>query len=85
MSIGKWLVLGIWLFSIVGYLVAGGSTVSTAAAVMFWFLVVAHAVECIIFYPRMRAAGGSLLHHVAQTMFFGIFHIQDLPSGSKAD
>ncbi|MGH7960296.1 MAG: hypothetical protein ACRERD_00535, partial [Candidatus Binatia bacterium] len=60
MSIGKWFVLGIWLLSVVGYLGAEGSAVSTAAAFVFWFLVVAHAVECVVFHSRMRAAGGSL-------------------------
>lgn len=79
MSIGKWLLLGIWVFCVVGYLAAEGSAVSTVAVGMFWFLLVAHAIECVVFHSRMRAAGGSLVHHVVQTMLFGIFHIQGLP------
>lgn len=84
MSIGKWFVLGIWLLCIVGYLVVENPAVSRAAAYGFWFLVVAHAVECVIFQSRMRAAGGDLIHHVMQTMLFGIFHIRELPSGTNA-
>lgn len=83
MSIGKWFVLGIWLFCVVGYLAAGGSAVSTVAAGMFWFLLVAHAIECVVFHSRMRVAGGSLIHHVVQTMLFGIFYIQELPGRSN--
>lgn len=83
MSIGKWAVLGIWLFSIVGYLMGGESTVSTVATAMFWLLLVGHAVECVVFRSRLQAAGGSLLPHIVQTMVFGLFHIQTLPGGAR--
>jgi len=84
MSIGKWLVLGVWVFAIVGTLMGEGSTMSKVATGTLWFLVIAHALECVIFSSRIRAAGGSLMHHLVQTMIFGLFHIQTLPSGRHA-
>lgn len=45
---------------------------------LFFALIVVHAVECVAFLPRLRAAGGSLAQHVVQTMFFGFLHLRTL-------
>lgn len=47
---------------------------------LFIALIVVHAVECVAFLPRLRAAGGSLGQHVAQTMLFGFLHLRTLRS-----
>lgn len=67
-----------WLFGIVS-LWMGGGTVWTVGRFVFWILVVVHAVECVAFLPRLRAAGGSLASHLVNTFVFGIAHVQTLP------
>lgn len=47
---------------------------------LFPALVIVHAVECVVFLPRLRAAGGSLGHHLVQTMLFGFVHLRSLPA-----
>ena len=84
MSFGKWLVVGVWLLCIAGYVATGDPTRSTMAAVVFWLLVVIHAVECVVFGSRLRGAGGSLIQHIGQTMLFGVFHIRELPRKDEA-
>lgn len=45
---------------------------------LFFALIVVHAVECVAFLPRLRAAGGSLAQHVVQTLLFGFLHLRTL-------
>ena len=45
---------------------------------LFWGLVIVHAIECVVFLPKLRAAGGSLGNHLVQTMLFGILHARNL-------
>ena len=35
-----------------------------------------------MFLPKLRAAGGSLGHHLVQTMLFGILHARNLDEGT---
>jgi uncharacterized protein YhhL (DUF1145 family) len=51
---------------------------------VFLFMLVAHAVECVVFLPRIRAAGGSLGHHITQVMLFGVVHARTLPKADSA-
>ncbi len=51
---------------------------------VFLLMLVAHVVECIVFLPRMRAAGGSLGHHITQVMLFGVLHARTLPEANAS-
>jgi uncharacterized protein YhhL (DUF1145 family) len=51
---------------------------------LFWGLLIIHAVECAVFLPRMRAAGGSLAHHIVQVMLWGVFYGSTLPEAAKS-
>lgn len=46
---------------------------------LFPALLVVHAIEAVVFLPRLRAAGGSLGSHVVQTLLFGFVHLRTLP------
>ena len=48
---------------------------------MFWFLLVAHTLECLIFLPKLKRAAGSLGGHLVQTLIFGIVHVRGLRNG----
>ena len=43
---------------------------------VFWVMLVVHVVEFIVMQSTFRKAGGSLGHHFAQTLLFGMFHLR---------
>ena len=80
---GKIVVGALWLWSI-ACLLAPGLPLASAGRLLFWILVVVHAVECVVFLPRLRAAGGSLGNHLVQTFLFGIAHVSTLPAQGES-
>jgi uncharacterized protein YhhL (DUF1145 family) len=82
---GRTAVGGVWVASVAIMLFASGSQAAIAARVVFWIMVVAHAIECVVFLPRMRRAGGSLGAHLFQTFLFGVFHLRTLAPEQSAD
>lgn len=51
---------------------------------LFWGLVIVHAIECVVFLPKLRRAGGSLGNHLVQTMIFGLFYARGLGDDANA-
>ena len=49
---------------------------------LFPGILAVHAIECAVFLPRLRAAGGSLAHHIVQTLVFGFVHLRTLPAAA---
>lgn len=76
----KAVVIGLWLGCLVSFFLPEGSFWATNGPRLFVALVLAHALECAIFLPRMRRAGGSLAQHLVQTLLFGIVHVRTLPA-----
>lgn len=74
------MVIVLWLASLVAFFLPDGSFWATYGPRLFVALVIAHALECAIFLPRLRRAGGSLAHHLIQTMLYGIVHVRTLPT-----
>jgi uncharacterized protein YhhL (DUF1145 family) len=83
MSTPKIVLVVVWLVAIGGFFIAPASTISGLARILFWFLAVAHAIECGVFLPKLRAAGGSLGQHLVQTFFFGIVHVKELEAAAE--
>jgi len=75
----KMVVAAAWVLAIVSLLTPSTSNLLWTGRALFWFLLVAHAVECLIFLPALRRAGGSLAEHLAKTMVFGVFYVRGLP------
>lgn len=73
--------IGLWVACLVSFLLPAGSFWASWGPRVFMALVIAHALECALFLPRLRRAGGSLGHHLVQTMLFGIIHVRTLPAG----
>ncbi len=67
----------VWVYGLLAFFVPLPLGVVASWAVIF--MVVVHAVECVVFLPRMKAAGGSLAGHIVQLMIFGVFHANTLP------
>jgi len=76
MSAAKLVVLAAWAYGVVSLFVAPGSDVTAWGRRIFWVLLIAHAVECVIFLPTMRKLPGSLGHHLVQTMLYGVVHLR---------
>ncbi|MEI8357442.1 MAG: hypothetical protein WCH13_03035 [Deltaproteobacteria bacterium] len=76
--ISKTLLLGVWGWAL-GCVVGGKAMpASQIGRAMFWLMLVAHAVETLIYLPTLRAAGGSLGLQIVQTLLFGVLHLRDL-------
>ena len=51
-------------------------------SIFYWlilFLVVAHVIECVIFFKRVMKAEGNKLIHFVQVFLFGVVHANNLP------
>ena len=83
MKAGKIIVAIAWVLCIVAFLLPAASTAATLGRSLFWLLVLIHAVECVVFLPALRRAGGPLLPHLAQTFAFGYLHLGEI-RGSEA-
>ena len=84
MNAGKIIVAIAWLLCIVSFLLPAASTAATLGRSLFWLLAVIHAIECVVFLPALRRAGGPLLPHLAQTFAFGYLHLRGI-RGPEAD
>lgn len=78
----KGILIGLWIACAAAFALPDDSLWATPGRWLFAGLLVVHAVECVAFLPRLRAAGGSLAHHLVQTLLFGIVHLRTL--GAKA-
>ena len=70
-------VIALWVACIASFFLPA-STLALLGQRLFWGLVIVHAIECVVFLPKLRRAGGSLANHLAQTMVFGFFYARDL-------
>ncbi len=66
-----------WLLGF-GALFLTPGTVATVGRWQLGILVVAHAVECVVFLPRLRKATGPLPGHLLRNFVFGILHVREL-------
>ncbi len=74
----KMAVIVAWLLGFGALLLTPGSTPALVGGWLLGILVVAHAVECVVFLPRLRKAPGSLPGHLLRTFVFGILHVREL-------
>ncbi len=82
MGAAKVVVLIAWIWGVLSLFGIGGEWAELGSRV-FWILLVAHAVECVIFLPKLRQFPGSLGHHLVQTMLYGIFHLRSAQAAAR--
>jgi uncharacterized protein YhhL (DUF1145 family) len=73
-------VLVLWAACIAAFFLPATSSLAVPGQRLFWGLLIVHAIECVVFLPKLRRAGGSLAHHLVQTMLFGILHARNVGS-----
>ena len=83
MAHAKVIVGAVWLLALVGTVFAS-STLASLCRFVLALLVVAHAVECVVYLPKLKRAPGPLAGHLWQTFLFGIAHLRELPSDEGA-
>ncbi len=79
MSIVRIALLVIWLLALSAVVLPGTALMFTVGRWLFWALLGVHALECVVFFARLRKAPGSLAGHLFNTMLFGIVHVRTLP------
>ena len=80
----KFAVLVLWAACLAAFFLPATSSLALPGQRLFWGLVIVHAIECVVFLPRLRRAGGSLAHHLVQTMIFGMFHARNVGGAAPA-
>jgi uncharacterized protein YhhL (DUF1145 family) len=75
----------IWLACLAAFLAESDSTLGQIGRIVFWVLVVVHAIECAAFYRLLKRAPGSLGQHLAGTFVFGMFHVKDVQLAIERD
>ncbi len=78
MSGGKAVVAAVWVFAVVCLLLPGGSGVVAIGRMLFWALLVAHAVELGFFWRTLQRTGEPMGGHALQVMLFGILHYKEV-------
>ncbi len=84
MSGPKWIVLAAWLLGALALLSSAEGALASVGRAIFWMLVVVHAIECLVFLPRLRRAPGTLARHLQQTFLYGILHVREIPASQGA-
>ena len=84
MSTQKIVVLATWIVSALAMLFVSG-IVGTIGSVLFGFLVIAHAIECVVFLNELKQAPGPLGGQLVQTFLFGVVHMGELRAASGDD
>ena len=82
MSTQKIVVAVVWILCGLGMWLASG-WLATIATGLFGFLVIAHAIECVVFLKEIREAAGGLAHNLVQVFVFGVVHMQELRAGAE--
>lgn len=83
MSTQKIVVAVVWILSGLGMWLGSG-LLATIATGLFGFLVVAHAIECVVFLKEIREAPGGLANNLVQVFVFGVVHMQELRGAAES-
>ena len=78
LSIGKLVLAVVWIAAARSFFLPETAPWASTGRLLFGTLLAVHAIETVVFLPRLRAAGGSLANHVIQTLLFGLLHVGPL-------
>jgi uncharacterized protein YhhL (DUF1145 family) len=81
--VAKVVVTIVWLLLATSFFM-GPSTLRTVGQVLFWLMLVGHAVECAIYWPTLRASGKPLMGQVLQTLLYGYIQYQVVKQAAAA-
>jgi len=74
MNLVKYILLLVWLTRVINFFLP----ISQLINYLFIFLIVAHLLECIIFYKKIIRSEGNKMKNFFLVMVFGYLHVQKL-------
>ena len=80
---GKICLIVVWAYGLGSFFIAPESTAAWIGRVVFVGMAAIHVIECAVFFPAIRRAGGSLGSHLAQVFAFGFLHLQAIGAFAK--
>lgn len=84
MNAGKSLVAVVWILCISSFLMPADWNAASLGRMLFWGMLVVHAIECVAFRSTLKAAPAPLSNHVVKTMVFGLFHLREIRGTASA-
>jgi uncharacterized protein YhhL (DUF1145 family) len=66
--------LVIWVLSGYCVLAGGESLLYALGRLVFWLMLVVHAIEFVVMRRVFERSGGSMFHHFVQSLIYGLFH-----------
>ena len=69
----------VWLVGVVSFFVPLPGPLNSIFYWLIVFLVVAHVIECGVFFKRVMSAEGNKALHFIQLFLFGVVHANTLP------
>ena len=79
LAVGRIVVGVVWIAAAAAFALPETHAWARTGRLLFVVMLGIHALEALVFLPRLRAAGGSLAGHVVQTLLFGFLHVGRLP------
>ena len=83
MSTGKIVLLVIYAVLAGLALTQGESALGVWSLRILLLLVVAHAIEVMVYFKLCKEAGGSLVGHLVQVFIFGALHVKDIKAAQN--
>ena len=68
----------VWLTCIACFFLSGSAWWITAGKALFWILLLAHAVELVIYWPTLKGLPGSRANHIIQVLLFGVLYWREV-------
>ena len=76
--VAKLLVGLTWFAAASAFLFPPSSTFGQLGRLLFYLLLVVHAVECAVFFRTLKRTGRPLRSELARTLFYGVAHYAEV-------
>jgi uncharacterized protein YhhL (DUF1145 family) len=74
----KWALSVLWVLAAACFFAPADSSIGAFGQIIFWLMLVAHAIECVVFWGTLKGTGKPLGGQIAQTLLFGVVHYQTI-------
>lgn len=68
----------VWIWSIASIPSRSAAPLAPMGRGVFWILTVAHMLQVLVYYPRLREAPGNLAYDIACTLIWGDLYLRDI-------
>jgi len=82
--LARWITGAVWLVALASFFLPP-SPLHTAGQLLFWGMLIAHAVECLLFRRTLLATGKPPAGQFLRIMVFGVVHYWTIVPPQPAD